>query len=204
MQARIRNRGFAAANAAAIPSSGRSPEAIWHCAYDTQTYVDPTTTTLDFFTTVNNDKTLSNMEAAGQFPSPQVFQLYNITCDVWTALGVSTDTAAAGNANDAFLLLFTGRPSWLFTLQNKNYGRYPLSTLHASGGPEGFVSSTVATSSQQFGRNMPHGGWSYNGCITIPAQTSFQFNIIWAAAQNLTANWLIRIGLFGQLDRAVK
>lgn len=200
----IRARSFQAANAKAVPPSGRSPEAIWHCAYDTQTYTDNATTTLDFFTAVNTDKTLSNMEAAGQFPAPQVFQLYAITCDVWTAAGVSTSATTVGNANDIYLLLMVGRPAWLFTLQNKTYGRYPLITLHGSGGPDAFLSSTVAAVSQQFARNMPHGGWNYNGSITIPAQTSFQFNVLWAAAQDLTADWRVRINLFGQLDRAVK
>ena len=201
----IRPRSFQQANAKAIPPSGRSPEAIWHCAYDTQTYTDNSTTSLDFFTAVNTDKTLSNMEAAGQFPAPQVFSMYAITCDVWAAAaGVSTSATTVGNANDIYLLLMVGRPSWLFTLQNKTYGRYPLISLHSTGGPEAFVSSTVAAASQQFARNMPHGGWNYNGSITIPAQTSFQFNVIWHAAQDLTANWLIRINFFGQLDRAVK
>ena len=202
---KLNPRSFSAANARAIPPSGRSPEAIWHCAYDTQTYTSGTTTTQDFFTAVNTDKTLSNMEAAGQFPAPQVFQLYAITCDLWTPLGVSTSATTAGNANDLYLLLMTGRPSWLFTLQNKTYGRYPLSTLHASGGPDGFLASAIASpGSLQFARNALHGGWNYNGSITIPAQTSFQFNIVWAAAQTLTANWLLRVSLFGQLDRAVK
>ena len=201
----IRARSFQQANARAIPPSGRSPEAIWHCAYDTQTYTDNATTSLDFFAAVNTDKTLSNMEAAGQFPAPQVFSMYAICCDVWTAAGVSTSASNVGNANDIYLLMFVGRPSWLFTLQNKTYGRYPLATLHASGGPEAFLGTAIATpGSLQFGRNMPHGGWNYNGSITIPAQTSFQFNIVWQAAQDLTANWLIRVSFFGQLDRAVK
>jgi hypothetical protein len=130
--------------------------------------------------------------------------MFAITCDMWTAAGVSTNAATAGNANDAFLLMFVGRPSWLFTLQNKTYGRYPLSALHASGGPLTLVSQTVATVSQQTGQNNYLPGWNYNGSITIPAQTSFQFNVIWSAAQDLTANWLIRIGFFGILLRAVK
>lgn len=202
----IRARSFQQANAKAIPPSGRSPEAIWHVAFDTQTYTSAATTTLDFFTAVNVDKTLSNMEAAGQFPAPQVFTLFAITADLWApAAGVSTSATTAGNANDLYLLLQVGRPAWLFTLQNKTYGRYPLVTLHGMGGPEAFLGTAIATpGSMQFARNTVHGGWNYNGSITIPAQTSFQFNVIWAAAQTLTANWLLRIGLFGQLDRAVK
>ncbi len=201
---KFRAEPFAAQNRKAIPPSGRSPEAIWHCAYDTQTYTDNSTTSLDFFAAVNADKSLSNMESAGQFPAPQVFNLYTISADLWTAVGVSTSATTVGNVNDIYLLMFTGRPRWTFTLQNKTYGPYPLSTLHGSGGPEAWLSQTVATVTQQAARNALHGGWNYNGSITIPAQTSFQFNVTWAAAQDITANWLLRISLFGILSRAVK
>lgn len=198
-------QSFQQQNRKAIPPSGRSPEAIWHMAYDTQTYVDNATTSLDFFAAINADKSLSNMEAAGQFPAPQVFNLYNITADLFTALPVSTAADMTGDLNDLFLLMLVGRPRWTFTLQNKVYGPYPLTTLHATGGPDGyFVGTTAAAGSSQAAKNMPHGGWNYNGSITIPAQTSFQFNITWAAAQNLTADWRIRVGLFGILSRAVK
>lgn len=203
---KFRARPFAQVNAQAIPPSGRSPEAIWHVAYDTQTFASTSTTSLDFFSAINADKSLSNMEAAGQFPAPQAFEMHTIAADLWpSATPVTTDAATAGAANDIYLLMFVGRPRWTFTLQQKAYGPYPLSVLHASGGPEAFISSTVATSSQQIGRNMPHGGWNYQGTITIPAQTSFQFNVTWAAAQTLkVTNWLLRIGLFGVLSRAVK
>jgi hypothetical protein len=202
---KFRAEPFAAQNRKAIPPSGRSPEAIWHVAYDTQTYTDNSTTSLDFFSAVNADKSLSNMEAAGQFPAPQVFNLYTIAADLWTALPVSTDAAQAGNLNDLYLLLFVGRPRWTFTLQNKMYGPYPLSVLHATGGVSGYIQSTTAAGATvQAASNLPHGGWNYNGSITIPSQTSFQFNVTWQAAQNLTANWLLRISLFGILSRAVK
>lgn len=203
---KIRALSFASQNRKAIPPSGGSPEAIWHCAYDTQTFVDNTTLSLDFFTAVNADKTLSNMESAGQFPAPQVYNMHGINADLWPAAGpISTSASNVGNANDLALILQVGRPSWLFTLQNKTYGRYPLTLLHATGGPEIFFGTAIATpGSLQYGRNLAHGGWDYSGSITIPAQTSFQFNVIWGALQDTTQNWLLRINLFGVLSRAVK
>lgn len=202
---RFQAESFGRQNAKAIPPSGRSPEAIWHVIYDTQTYTDNATTSLDFFSAVNADKSLSNMESAGQFPAPQVFNIFGIYCDVWTAAPVSTTADVTGDLNDAFLLLMVGRPRWQFTLQNKVYGPYPLITLHAMGGPAGYLQSTTAAGgSTQAAGNMPHGGWNYNGSITIPAQTSFQFNVTWAAAQNLTADWRVRISMSGILSRAVK
>ena len=115
---KIRARPFAQVNAQAIAPSGTSPEAIWHAAYDTQTFTSASTTSLDFFAAINADKSLSNMEAVGQFPAPQVFELYNFTCDLWpsTAAGPISNNVAgpAGSANDLALLLFTGRPFWRF------------------------------------------------------------------------------------------
>jgi len=79
---RIRALPFRAENAKAIPRSGRDPEAIWHLAYDTKTYTDNSTTTLNFFDAVNvGNETLSNMEIGAQFPAPQVFSIFGIFCD---------------------------------------------------------------------------------------------------------------------------
>lgn len=201
----LRARPFSVENLKAIPPSGRSPEAIWHVAYDTKTYTDNSTVSLNFFDSTNvGTLDLCNMEAAGQFPAPQVFDIHGLFCDLWTALGVSTGATTVGNANDLYLLLFTGRPRWILTIQQKNYGPYPLTTLHATGAPVAFLSSTVATVSQQFASNDRSPGWNYNGSITIPAQTSFQFNITWQAAQDITADWRVRISMSGKLSRAVK
>jgi hypothetical protein len=202
---RIIARPFRTENAKAIPRTGRDPEAIWHTAFDTKTYTDNTTTTLNFFDATNvGNGFLSNMESAGQFPAPQVFDIHGVFCDVWTALGVSTGATTVGNLNDYFLLMYTGTPVWTLTLQQKKYGPYPLITLHGLGGPHGYLSQTVATVSQQAAVNNFSPGWNYNGSITIPAQTSFQFNVAWAAAQNITADWLFRISMAGKLSRAVK
>lgn len=201
----LRARPFAVEANKAIPVSGTSPEAIWHLIYDTKVYTDNSTVSLNFFDSANvGTLDLSNMEIAGQFPAPQIFDIYGIFCDLWTAAGVSTNAATAGNVNDIYLLMFTGRPRWLLTIQQKNYGPYPLPSLHALGAPRAFLSQTVATVSQQFASNDNCPGWNYNGSITIPPQTAFQFNITWAAAQDLTADWRVRIAMTGKLSRAVK
>lgn len=201
----LRARSFAAEAQKAIPPSGRSPEAIWHVAYDTKVYTDNTTVSLNFFDSANvGVLDLSNMELPGQFPAPQIFDIHGVMCDLWTAAGVSTGATTVGNANDIYLLMFTGRPRWLLTLQQKTYGPYPLTTLHGTGAPIVNVSSTVATVSQQTASNDRSPGWNYNGSITIPPQTAFQFNVTWIAAQDLTADWRIRIAMSGKLSRAVK
>lgn len=201
----LRARSFQAENAKAIPPSGRSPEAIWHVAYDTKIYTDNTTVSLNFFDSANvGALDLSNMEAAGQFPAPQVFDIHGIFCDMWTAAGVSTSATNTGNINDIMLLLFVGRPRWILTIQQKNYGPYPLVTLHGMGAPAVFGFSSDGAEILQQAAMDRSPGWNYNGSITIPAQTSFQFNITWAAAQDTTADWRLRIAMSGKLSRAVK
>lgn len=203
---RIRALPFRTENQKAIPRSGRDPEAIWHVAYDTKVYTDNATVLLNFFDATNvGNGFLSNMEAAGQFPAPQVFDIHGVFADLWpAAAGISTSADTTGNANDLALLLNIGTPIWQLTLQQKVYGPYPLISLHSLGGLSLFFSSTVAAVSQQFAQNNQMPGWNYNSSITIPAQTSFQFSVRWAAAQNLTANWNLRISMSGKLSRAVK
>jgi hypothetical protein len=192
--------------ARATPPSGQSQEAIWHCLYDTQTFTSASSTRLLFFTSpaAGGDRTLSNMDVGGQLSSPQSLQIHNICLDAWPAVGVSTSATNAGNLNDLFLLLFIGRPMWTLTISSKAYGPYPLSTLHGTGGPSGNVGTAIATpGSMQFARNEPSTGWNYLGRIIIPEQVSFQIEVVWAATQTLTANWLLRMSLMGVLNRRV-
>lgn len=203
----LRARPFSVEAQKAIPPSGRSPEAIWHLVYDTKTYTDNSTTSLNFFDSTNvGTLDLSNMEIAGQFPAPQIFNIHGIFFDLWTAAPVSTAAGGVtGNVNDVYLLIFVGRPRWLLTIQQKNYGPYPLASLHGLGAPIGFGYGTfTAEESLQFASNDRTPGWNYNGSITIPPQTAFQFNITWAAAQDVTADYRMRVSMSGKLSRAVK
>lgn len=205
----IRALPFRTENAKAIPPSGRSPEAIWDLRYDTKTYTDNTTTLLNFFDAVNvGNRFLSNMELAGQFPAPQVFDIHGLFCDLWPVAGpVSTSATTVGSLNDIALLLQVGNPIWTLTLQQKKYGPYPLASLHGIGGPTGavFAAGTAgAVADLQYAKNDNGSGWNYNGSITIPAQTAFQFNVEWEAAQDLTQDWKVRISMTGKMSRAVK
>lgn len=191
--------------AAATPPSGRAQEAIWHAVYDTQTYTDNSTTRLVFFQSTNSDKTLSNMEASGQFPSPQSFQIHNICVDFITAAPLSTAAGGVdGDLNDLALLMWAGRPTWTLTISSKQYGPYPLTALHGTGGPTGFGWGTfTAEESLQYARNEPSPGWNYYGRIIIPEQVSFSLEMNWAAAQNISADYRIRCTMFGVLNRRV-
>lgn len=192
--------------AASTPPSGSSPEAIWHTVYDTQLFTSASTVRQVFFQSTNADQTRCNMEAAGQFPAPQIFQIYNITADFIPAGALVTTAAAAvtGAANDLSLLLLASRATWTLTLSNKQYGPYPLSFLHASGSLNAQVGGTTAAGGTlQWATNTPLPGWNYFGRIIIPEQNSFTITLNFAAAQTLTQNYDIRIAMSGVLSRRV-
>jgi len=190
----------------ATPSTGGGPEAIWHQFYDTQTYVDNTTTRLTFFQNTNADNTITNMPAAGQLPDPQWLSIYSITCDFLTQnTSIAATSQVAGEYNDLALLLKVGRPNFVLTISDKRYGPYSLTLLHATGGPVGFQASgnTAATGNAQLANNTFTPGWNYYGSVIIPPKTNFNIECVWAAAQDTTANVLIRLSLHGILSRRV-
>jgi len=191
--------------AAVTPASGKAQESIWHALYDTQNYVSTVTTRLTFFQTLNVDPTISNMEAGGQLASPQSFEIHNICFDLLPAVGVSTSASNVGNANDVALLLQTARPIWTLTISQKAYGPYPLTALHGTGGAQPFFGTAIATpGSLQYGRNDPSPGWNYYGRIIIPEQVGFKVDVVFAAAQTLSATPLpLRMVMFGVLNRRI-
>ena len=206
----FRAKSKAVLNAEATPPSGRSLESIWDQKYDTQTYpAAGTTAPLQFFTAVNADKTLSNMEVAGQFPSTQTFQIFSICLDFLPALaagGVSDGVAtAAGNLDDMIRAMVIARPTWTLNISNKAYGPYSLTLLHGTGGPTGFGWGTVAASHDfQYGRNEQSPGWNYFGRIIIPEQMTFTFTLNFQGTLVPVAQaLLLRLSLLGVLSRRV-
>lgn len=210
--AKVRALPRSAVLAAATPPSGASQEAIYDQRFDTQMYPAAGTRTLTFFSAVNADKTLSNMEAAGQFPAPQSFRIHQIACDIFpAAAGLSYNAAAdaVGNVNDMQKILFQARPTWLLNISSKLYGPYSLTLLHGTGGPQGFIaesgeSAATTLTGIQHARNETSPGWNYDGSVIIPEQTAFSVTINF---QNtlvpVSVDNLIRISLCGILQRRV-
>lgn len=194
--------------ARATPSSGSAPEAIWQQFYDTQDFVSATTTELEFFRVTNLDRTLSNMDASGQFPEPQFLTLYDLTCDLQSRPTFATPAAdpPLGDFDDHALILKIGRPTWTLTLSDKNYGPYSLTLLHATGGPVGGLSiggGAAANEQVQWANNAFSPGWNYKGSLIIPPKTNFSITLRWAAVQTVTATIPIRISLHGIISRRV-
>lgn len=191
--------------AAANPASAGQPEAIPWFLYDTQNYVDNSTTRLQFFQTVQTDRTLGNMEAAGQLPDPQYFIIHYVTCDI---LRVPTTAAGGqdGAINDLELLLKSGRAIWTFNMSNKSYGPFPLTLCHSTGGTtgQGWGTFTAEESIQYANNGIPgSGGFPFLGALVIPPKVGFNVTLELAAAVNISADVYIRLGLAGVLYRRV-
>lgn len=191
--------------AQANPVSAGQPEAIPWFLYDTQTWTDNSTTNATFFQTVQTDKTLGNMESAGQLPDPQYFIVHYVTCDL-----LRTPTTAAGDKvgalDDIDLFLKSGRAMFTFKMSNKDYGPFPLTLCHSTGGATGvgYGTFTAEESIQQANNGIPgSGGFPFGGSIVIPPKVGFSVRVETAAAVDMTANLSVRMGLAGVLYRRV-
>jgi len=195
----------AAVEAAGTPSSGQSAEVIWHQYYDTQTYVDNTTTVLEFFTAANNDRTITNLNPPGILPRFFTLRVHQVCADILSTIPVTTAASGTvtGVLTDLALLTISvvGRPIWVLNLSGKDYGPYSFSALHATGGPDGTAVDIVNI---QYARNATWPGWNYCGRMIIRELVPFLVRVTWAAAVDLTADKRIRISLFGVLNRNIQ
>lgn len=175
--------------ATSTPASGSDLEALPWAFHDTDSadFANAATNlNVGFFQVVKNDKTQGNIEQAGTLPSPNWFELYGFCCDILAV--PSTAVTVAGALSDIANILKTALAAFQFTLSNKNYGIFPLTLAHATGGETGFLASAIATpGTVQYGNNnMPDGGWWYDAAIVIPTQQNFVMSILTKNGQALT------------------
>jgi hypothetical protein len=192
------------------------PERIPWTWYDTQSYVSGTTVSLPFFQSVNADKTLSNMVAAGQIPSPQFYDLYH--CSICylvpfsATVPIVTAPALTGALNDVDRL---SQGEAVFSVANKDYWQGPQLALPAGGGPfanlaftSNGTEATSFSSTAQFAINgMPDLRNRYNfwGDITLPANQNFIWTLLWSAPLTFapSTNRNIKVWMDGYLYRRV-
>lgn len=188
------------------------PERIPWTWYDTQTYTSGTTVVLDFFQSVNADKNLSNMVAAGQIPNPQFFDLYQASVSYLipiTSSGLVAAPTATGAITDVRNLC---NGAVLFQVANKDYFQGSQFMLPCGGGPEVALASTGTFAApniaqHQFANNgIPdlRNRYSFWGDITLPPTQNFLWRLTWSAALTLLAgNSAIRVWMDGYLYRRV-
>lgn len=188
------------------------PERIPWTWFDTQTYTSGTTSQLDFFQSVNADKTLSNMVAAGQIPSPQYFDLYQ--CSVAylipvTSSGIIAAPTATGAITDVRNL---SNGSATFSVANKDYWQGSQFMLPCGGGPDGIAAlAGVYAAPNQVQQQFANNGnpdlrnrYSFWGDITLPHNQNFLWRLQWSAPLTLLAgNSAVRVWMDGYLYRRV-
>jgi hypothetical protein len=205
----IRAQTFEALTIAANPQSADIPQTIPYYFYDTQTFVDNTTTALTFFAVAQADRSLSNWPVGGVLPQPQFFGIEGIMLDLYSTTATQFVTTAAGGVvgaiDDLGLMLLTGRPRITLTLSSKDYGPFPLSLCHGTGGPTGFGWGTfTAEESLQYANNGVFDGGLYIGqAINIPPQVDFNVRIDWPAAVNISGDYRLRVTMSGVLSRRI-
>lgn len=198
--------GYPELAAAANPADASAPEAFADILYDTQTYLDNATVGLTFFGAAQANPTLSNMNQGGSLPMGNYLSIDHITCDVWADAGWITTAAGGvtGAGDDVGLLLMQGRPVYTLNLDNKPYGPWPLLAAGATGKVDTFGWGTfTAEESLQQGQN-GQGGQYIGQSIIIPPLVNWSITIAWAAAQNLTDDYRIRLNLHGTRYRRVR
>lgn len=190
----------------AQPTSAQQPEALPWILYDTQPWTTAVTTVQTYFTTVQNDKTLGNMEGPGQLPDPQFFEVHYIGCDFLLPQQFAAVAAATGPMTDILQFLWTQRGTFEFNISNKRMGPFPLSFLHASGGVTGYFATNSATTGKlEYANNgVFDGGFCVGGAVLIPPKVSFDITVRTAAAPTLNTSPLnVRVWQAGALYRRV-
>lgn len=189
------------------------PERIPWTWFDTQTYVSGTTTRLDFFQSVNSDKSLSNMVAAGQIPAPQFFDLYHCSISYlvpFSSVAAAAAIAVTGALNDVDRLT---QGAAEFQVASKSYWQGPQLALPCGGGAVPFFSTygTEAAGTKgalQYASNGHRdlrNRYNFWGDITIPANQNFMWSLTWSAALTFdpNTNRSIKVWMDGYLYRRV-
>jgi hypothetical protein len=199
---------FQALSVLVQPRVGNQPESLPWILYDTKTYTSGSTTKLTFFDQVSTDKSISNMEAAGSLPDPQFFEIFGYCLDILQPIGTAT-TLTASALDNVNKLVLQGRGIWTFNLSNKRYGPFPITALHALGGPTGFLAlaGTFAAPNREtvdYANNgIFDGGWWVDGSIVIPPKVGFDITLEWPSPLTLTGTVQLRVSMVGVLHRRV-
>ena len=183
---------------------------VW---FDTATYVSGVTTQLDFFQTLQTDKVLGNMQAAGQIPAPMYYDVYHLSTYLNVApssLAVAaTLTPLTGALQDVHNLVI-GAVS--LQIAQKAYFEGKIYMCPAGGGVNPFIATAgtfaapliQAVSFGQNGVPDPRARNNFWGGITIPHNQNFLVRNNWSAALTLAGgNTTITQYLDGYLYRRV-
>lgn len=184
-------------------------EEIHSIKWDTQTYTSGTTTALSFFQTFNSDKGVQNGLLPFQNPflvkAIGVFFKHNFTN---TSLAATTATVNTQTGIIQDLILLCNNGVLNFTINEKNYGPFPLIKLAAGMGYGGILSSGNSGQSSfvsypQLGDNNRMALFTLNTFLVLPAQTPAILQMAWNSAQTLSGDRSIGLYLEGAEARGM-
>jgi hypothetical protein len=192
-----------------VTQSNVGLEVIPHILYDTQTYTDNVTTTLEFFSSIPANESVSNVNPPRVLANPNSFLIQNIGIFFPVQL-TTTDQGAADAAipspfNDILLLVNTGICK--LTIGSKPYGPWPMYRLPISTYPKLNVAAAGAEAA-----NLLTGYGNTDGPLyalvpnlLIAPMQQFSLQLSWpAGAVNLLTDRSIKVILDGQLARAIQ
>lgn len=173
--------------------------------FDTQTYTSAASTQLDFFQTVQSDKTLGNMQAAGQMPNPMYFDIYhlgfqfNLAPSVVAAGAALTQPGAVNDAHGLSLgavsLQIAQKSYWESKIFMCPSGSFLVASMAAAGPAGGATQVQIKEYAQNAGD--PRKRNNFWGGITIPPNQNFLVRCNWSAALTLQGG---NTGIVCQLD----
>lgn len=196
---------------------GADVESIPYSIYDSQTYPAAGIGSLTYFQATNADVTLTNVEAGGQLPEPQWFELQYLYLDFMRG-GVTNQEASAaatnqvGIATDIETILKNARGVAQLQVAQKLYGQRPLTMLQASGGAVGSIAVGIGEDAgtsdraQQLAQNGLIGnGLYYGGSVVIPPKQNFKLILAFQPALvPISADVILRVTMDGVLHRSVR
>lgn len=185
---------------------GGNLQAIPWVLFDTQLYTSAVTTNLNYFQTVQGDRTLGNMQSGGQLPVDTWLEIqWMFITPIIPADSVLTGLIGAWG--DLSALFVTGRPTHTLTIQDKDYGQLPVEFFGSAGGMEGegFNEAAAGLVHQQFATWTKGCGFWVGGQIVLPPQAGFNTQLRWNAPVTLPSgnNINIRVSYLGTLHRPI-
>lgn len=191
------------------PSLMNQPEVVPWQLYDTASIATGVSGPFTFFTALNADKTLCNMEGPGQLPDPQYLILQYVACDILQVPVNGDGTAVNAALANVENILKTCRATFTFNISNKRYGPFSLTMCHSTGGGTGFgyaEGATAAGATQAIVNNgIPgSGGFPFSGAVVIPPKIGFDITVNLGTATTIISGPVnLRMSLVGALYRRV-
>ncbi len=194
-------------------NSANDMDVIWQPLYDFQTYALAGQTSLNFFQLPvgQGGKTLedTNMESAGQLPSPQKFIVEAISIEFYPGNPVDMGAVDGTPANwqDTYDVMKSG---WLdfvvgskSRLQQAPIGAFP--PAHRLGGGAAVTGATAVANTISGVDYASFAGQMFNIVpVALPENQNFKVTLNWAAALPITVAARIGVKLHGNLYRSVQ